>query len=149
MGIFKKVFNETILFSKKGERGYRLILNLESNNNNIIIHYIEGKIKKKINISENNISNYKFLQKTNNLFYKKYKEITPNDLISEMDTGDAGIGGTSESPGSYSIDYADGDNRNVVGNQFPMTRRSKITDTFTKSKKKKKKKRSNGKKQKK
>ncbi len=146
MGIFKKVFNETIMFSKKGERGYRLILTLESQNNNIIIHYLEGKIKKKINISENNISQYKFLQKTNNLFYKKYTEVNPNDLIHEMDTGDAGIGGTATDPGSYEIPYADGDNRNVVGNQFPMTRRPKITDTFLKKKKKKK---SNGKKQKK
>jgi len=149
MGIFKKVFNETILFSKKGERSYRLILTLESINNNIIIHYLEGKIKKKINISENNISHYKFLQKTNNLFYKKYTEVNPNDLINEMDTSSAGIGGTATDPGVYEIPHADGDHRNVTDHQFPMTRRSKITDTFLNKKKKKKKKKSNGKKQKK
>lgn len=139
MGEFKKIFNENIMFSKKGERKYNMILNLESTDDSIIITYVEDKIKKKIKLSESNINNYNFIQRTKNLFYKKYNKISVNDIISEMDTGDAGIGGTATTAGVYEIDHAEGDNRMPYGG-FPVTRRPKITDTFLGKKKKKKKK---------
>lgn len=148
MSIFKKIYEEKTFFSKKHENKYSLVLAIESSKDSFILTYLDGKIKSKLSIKKENISNYKFLQRTRNLFYNKYKPVSSDEVIKEMVTGDVGIGGTA--PDQWSGDfYAKGDARNVTSQQFPMTRRPKITDTIFGGKKKKKKKGKNGKKQKK
>ena len=147
MGLFKKLFKNDILFSEKGENKFKLILNLESSDNSIIISYLDGKIKNKIQINEKKIDNYKFIMKTDRLFYEKYKKVSSDFIINEMDTAAAGVGGTADSQFSSDF-YAPDDARNIFGTKnkkMPIVRRNKITDTFTKSKKKKKSKK-NGKK---
>lgn len=146
MALFKKLFNENILFTKKSERKYKLVLNLEKKDDFFIISYLDDKIKHRLQITEKCLGDYEFIQKTKNVFYKKYRKLTEK-TINEMVTADAGVGSTA--PDQFSSDfYAPGDARNLFGtgkSKFPMTRRPKITDTLTKKeedkpKKKKKKK---------
>jgi len=149
---FKQLFNEDLLFSKKGEHKYKQVISLEKSDNNYIISYIDSKVKKKINLNEKSLNNYNFIQKTKNLFWKKYNKVDVSKLIKEMTTGDAGVGGTSVDQFSDDF-YAPDDARNIFGTtnkKMPVIRRNKITDTLTKTtKKKNKKKKSSGKKQKK
>jgi len=155
MGLFKKLMNENIMFTKKGDHKYKLILNLErKSQDSIIIHYVDDKIKHKIKITENSLDDYDFIKRTKNFFYKKYIKLD-TQTINEMVTGDAGVGG-SEGADQFSADtYAKGDARNIFGTgntKFPITRRPKIKDTLMKnvedkdSKKKKKKKKTSTKK---
>lgn len=140
MGLFKRLFKNDILFSEKKENKFKLILNLESSDNSIIISYLDGKIKSKIQIDKKNIDRYKFIMKNDRLFYEKYTKVTPDFIINEMDTAVAGVGGTADSQFSGDF-YAPNDARNIFGTKnkkMPIVRRNKITDTFTKTKKKKK-----------
>lgn len=151
--MFKKLMNENVMFTKKGERKYKLILNLErKSQDSIIIHYVDDKIKHKLQITEKSLGDYDFIKRTKNFFYKKYVKLD-TQTINEMVTGDAGVGSTA--PDQFSGDfYAKGDARNPFGTgntKFPITRRPKIKDTLMKNvedeKPKKKKKKKNGKKQ--
>lgn len=152
MAMFKKLFNENIMFTKKGEHKYKLVLNLEKKDDSFIISYLDDKVKHKLQITEKSLGDYEFIQRTKNFFYKKYIKLNEK-TINEMVTGDAGVGGTA--PDQFSSDfYAPGDARNLFGSgksKFPMTRRPKITDTLTKKEedKPKKKKKKSVKKQKK
>ena len=150
MGLFKKIFKNDILFSEKGKNKFKLILNLESSksDNSIILSYLDGQIKDKIKINEKKINDYNFIMKTDKLFYEKYKKVTPDFLINEMDTAGVGVGGTADSQFSSDF-YAPDDARNIFGGKNkkqPIVRRPKITDTITKTKKKKKRKNAKGKK---
>lgn len=141
MGLFKKLNEESIMFTKRGERKYKLVLALESKKDSIIITYLDKNVKHKFQITEKSIGNYKFIQRTNNLFYKKYRDIDPQSLIKEMDTGDVGIGGTA--PDQFSGDfYAPDDARNIFGtksNKKPPIVRRNFPETIMKQGKKKKK----------
>lgn len=141
MGLFKRITEQNLMFTKRGEHKYKVLLNLEKTDDSYIISYLDDKIKHKIKITEKSINDYVFLEKSKNFFYKKYLKVDPQDLIKEMDTGGVGVGGTA--PDQFSGDfYAPNDARNIWGTDSnkkpPMVRRPKITDTFNKSKKKKK-----------
>lgn len=145
--------NENIMFTKKGEHKYKLILNLErKSQDSIIISYLDDKIKHKVQITENSLNDYEFIKKTKNFFYKKYIKLD-SQTINEMVTGDAGIGGSADANQFSADTYATGDARNPFGTgntKFPITRRPKIKDTLMKNvdeEKPKKKKKKNGKKQ--
>ena len=140
MGLFKKGFSEKVFFAEKKDCKFKVLLSLESKDNNVIISYLDGKSKRKRQITEKSLNDYLFVEKTKNLFYKKFKEINPSSLLKEMDTGGAGIGGTATDMGAPTSDtYATGDARlpKVIGG---MTRRGKITDGINTPKEKKKKK---------
>jgi hypothetical protein len=148
MGLFKKLNEEHILFTKKGEQKYKLVLAMESSKDSVIITYLDNNIKHKLQITEKSVDDYKFIERTNNFFYKKYKDVNPRSIIKEMDTGGAGIGATGDQFSSDS--YATGDARNLFGNQnkkTPMVRRN-FPETIMKTKKKKKSKKKDGKKEK-
>ena len=155
MGTFKKIFEENIMFTKKGEHKYKPVLDLSKSDAVVTITYVDGKVKKNLTLNEKNIEEYSFILRTKNLFYKKYNTVDPKTLFNEMTTGDAGVGATSDSQFSGDT-YAPDDARNLFGGKapdFPITRRPKITDTVTGKQKKKKmkakKKKTSGKKQKK
>jgi len=150
MGLFKKITDKKILFTQINEHKYKLLINIiKESDDSLIINYIDDNIKKKITLKEEKIlSNYRFIEKTKNLYYKKYIPVDPKGLIiNEMELADAGIGGTAENQFSSDF-YAPNDARNILsGNKTPpIIRRNKITDTITKSKKKIKKKKSDEKK---
>jgi hypothetical protein len=151
MGLFKKLNEENIMFTKKGEHKYKLVLALESNKDSIIITYLDQNIKRKFQITEKSIDDYKFIQRTKNFFYKKYVDVDPKTIIKEMVTGDAGVGGTA--PDQFSSDfYAPGDARNLFGTKSnkkpPMVRRNFPETIMKQGKKKKKKKGGSSKKEK-
>jgi hypothetical protein len=139
MGLFRKIYNQKVIFSEKSNRNYKLLLSLESINNDYIITYVDDKINKRNVISKNNLNKYVFLERTKNKFYKKYNKIDPLTLVKEMDTGDVGIGGTADSTFSGDF-YAPDDARNIFGGNKkpPIVKRPDITDQITKKKKKKK-----------
>lgn len=139
--LFKKIFENAILFKNNKTKNYNLVLEVNKTDNQYIVTYLEGKINKKEIIDENNIKNYSFLQKTNNYFYKKYKPVSITEIIKEMDTSAAGVGGASDSQFSSDF-YAKGDARNLFGKNSkpPIIKRPQIKDTFMKTEKKKKKK---------
>ena len=146
MGLFKKVFSEKIFFTEKKDCKFKLLLSLESKNKNIIISYVDGKNKRRQQITENSLKDYLFIERTTNLFYKTFKEVESSTIIKEMDTSGAGIGGTATDMGAPSSDtYATGDARNMFGSygkdkKMSMIRRNKITDGINTPKKKAKKK---------
>ena len=128
----------TVSGVKKLEEGYE-------------ITYKKGGKDEKITLTkEQIIHEYLFLKRvTNGEGDHSFQRIP--DIIQEMDTSSAGIGGTADS--TFSGDHiAPNDSRNIFGGSknFPMTRRNKITDTLNKTKKKNKKnKKKSGKKSKK
>lgn len=141
MGFFKKLFKNDILFSEKRKNKFKLILNIESVKDSFIISYLDGKIKNKIVISEKQIKDYMFIMKTENLFYEKYKKVSPDFIINEMDTASANVDATGDTQFSGDF-YAPNDARNLFGaknKKLPIIRRPMITYTLSKSKKNKKK----------
>jgi len=84
MATFKNMFLENILFTKRGENKFKPVLQLESKNNDIILSYLDNDIKREIKLNEKELSEYRFIEKTNNLFHKKHIEIKdPSSLIKE------------------------------------------------------------------
>tara|TARA_R110000764_G_scaffold128197_2_gene215946 strand:+ start:516 stop:977 length:462 start_codon:yes stop_codon:yes gene_type:complete len=149
MGLLKKLYNKRILFAEKNTKNYKLVLSLESDGDDYIISYVNGKINRRDTLSEKELNKYTFIEKTGNSFYKKYKPVDPMTIVTEMDTGSAGIGGTATDLGAPNGDtYATGDARmpKVIGSkkkckkkkgkkkcktETPMITRTSITDTFT------------------
>lgn len=148
MNLFQKLFCEKIIaINKKREKS--IVINCESKSNNeYIITLIDSKnniIEEKIN--KNNLK-YKFFEKTNNYCYKKYKPISIENIITEMDSADAGFGSFTTDHGATPTDsYAPGDNRRptIIGK---TQRRNFPTDSITKTKSKKKRKKKNAKRKK-
>ena len=149
MGLFKRLTEQNIMFTKQGEHEYKVVLSVESVKDSIIVTYLDGKNKQKLELTENSLNEYRFIEKTKNLFYKKYKNIDPSSLIKEMDTGGVGFGdagsvfsGDTYAPGDARVPKAIG---GMTRRNFPET----ITGSSKKTKKKTKKRtKKNGKKRK-
>jgi hypothetical protein len=148
MGLLKKLYNKRILFSEKNKRDYKLVLSLESDGDDYIISYVNGKINRRDALSEKELNKYTFIEKTGNMFYKKYNVINPKTIVTEMDTGGVGIGDTATDLGAPNGDtYATGDARmpKVIGSKtckkkkgkkkcktdVAMIKRPAIKDTLT------------------
>lgn len=124
MGLFKKIFSEDILVSEKNQHKYKLLLSLESKRDSYIISYLDNNCKITKEINENDLQNLKFIQKTKNLYYKKFRDVDADTVLNEMDTGStgaggistdvAGVGGTASEPFSDDF-YAPDDARNLFG----------------------------------
>ena len=152
MGLFKKIFNDNILFSEKTENKYKLLLSLESKKDNYIISYIDNNCKITREITEQQLDSLKFRQRTKNLYYNKFRDVDTTTVLNEMDAGgaggistdSAGVGGTASEPFSDDF-YAPNDARNLFGSgekknkkkakklnkndpKFPVVKRPKIKD---------------------
>lgn len=124
MGMFKKVFSEKVFFSESKKNKFKLLLNLEYVDNKYILSYVDGNIKSTKTIEEKELPKYVFIERTKNLYYKKFREVDPESLITEMDSGStgaggistdvAGVGGTADSQFSDDF-YAPDDARNLFG----------------------------------
>jgi hypothetical protein len=84
MSTFKNMFNENVLFTKKGKKDYKIVLQLESKNDNIIVSYLEDNIKREMTISSKELKSFTFLEKTGNVFHNKHRVIdNPRSLVTE------------------------------------------------------------------
>lgn len=137
MGLFKKIFNEDILFSEKKENKYKLLLTLESNDDNYIISYVDKNCKITKTLTEKDLNNLKFIQRTKNLYYKKFRDIDAETVLNEMTSGStgaggistdvAGVGGTADDQFSSDF-YAPDDARNLFGTDNKKAKKKKKKD---------------------
>lgn len=122
--------NRKIFFKDKtkSKDSFKFLYNIKegTDETNVKLSFYDSKDgKKETIVPKSGLKKYLFIEKTKNKFYKKYKTVSEQTLLTEMDSAATGLGGFTQDHGTPTGDnYAPGDARNPFGVTPQTTRRS-------------------------